>query len=147
MSAGRPLRVGADLEIPADEIAVAYTRSGGPGGQNVNKVETCAVLRFSFASSRALREDQKERIRAALGSRITAAGEILVRADRHRERRRNEEDARERLAGLISRALAPRKPRRPSRPSRGAVERRLASKRRRSGVKQDRRAGGGEQER
>ena len=139
MGASRPLRVNSDLVLPGDELELSYSRSGGPGGQNVNKVETCVLLRFPIGSSRALRGDQKERLRAALRSRITTADEILVRADRNRQRSRNEEEARARLAEILAKALLPRKPRRASRPSRGAVERRLESKRRKSSVKRDRR--------
>jgi len=139
MGASRPLRVDSDLVLPGSEIDVSYSRSGGPGGQNVNKVETCVLLRFQIGSSRALREEQKERIRTALASRITTADEILVRGDRNRARHRNEEEARVRLAALLAKALLPRKPRKASRRTRGSVERRLESKRRRSGVKRDRR--------
>jgi ribosome-associated protein len=139
MSASGPLRVRPDLVLPADEIEVSYTRSGGPGGQNVNKVESCAILRFSISNSRTLSEDQKRRLRAVLGSRITSEEEILIRADRHRERRRNEGDARDRLATVLSKALLPPRIRKPSRPSRGSVERRLESKRRRSTTKRARR--------
>jgi ribosome-associated protein len=138
MDASLPLRVNSGLVIPGEELEATYTRAGGPGGQNVNKVETCVLLRFSIRRSRALRQDQKERIRIALRSRITRADELLVRADRYRQRHRNEEDARERLASILAKALEPRIPRKASRPSRGSVERRLESKRRRSKAKRDR---------
>jgi ribosome-associated protein len=139
MGASRPLRVNADLVLPGDELEVSYSRSGGPGGQNVNKVETCVLIRFPIGSSRALRGDQKERLRTVLRSRITTADEILIRADRNRQRSRNEEEARTRLAEILAKALLPKKSRRVSRPSRGSVERRLESKRRKSSVKRDRR--------
>lgn len=138
MGKHRALRVNGDLVLPGEEIEVRYARSGGPGGQNVNKVESCAILRFSIPGSRALREDQKARLRTVLGSRLTAAGEILVRADRFRERGRNEEDGRERLAALLARALTPPRARRASKPTKGSVERRLEGKRRRSSLKRTR---------
>ena len=138
MGASRPLRVNSELVLPGDELEVSYSRSGGPGGQNVNKVETCVLIRFPIGSSRVLREEMKERLRTALRSRITASDEILVRSDCNRERSRNEEDARVRLAEILAKALLPRKPRRASRPSRGSVERRLEAKRRRSSVKRHR---------
>jgi ribosome-associated protein len=141
MDPRRPLRVDSRLVLPDDEIEVSYTRSGGPGGQNVNKVETCAVIRFSLARSRALRPEQKERIRTALRSRITGADELLVRSDRYRHRHRNEEEARSRLASILAKALAPATPRKASARTRGSVERRLEAKRRRSGVKRIRRGG------
>jgi ribosome-associated protein len=127
--------------VPGDELEVTYTRSRGPGGQNVNKVETCAVIRFPIGGSRALRQDQKERIRTALRSRITGADELLVRSDRFRQRHRNEEDARARLASLLARALRPATPRKASSRTRASVERRLEEKHRRSHVKRHRRGG------
>ena len=139
MDSSRPLRVDARLVLPAGELEVSYTRSGGPGGQNVNKVETCAVVRFAIGRSRALRPEQKEKIRSALRSRITGSDELLVRSDRFRQRHRNEEEARTRLAAMLARALVPAIPRKTSRRTRGSIERRLEGKRRRSQVKRIRR--------
>jgi ribosome-associated protein len=130
------------VRVPADELHLEYARSGGPGGQRVNKVETKVILRFSVEGSRALDERQKARLRTALGPRLTAAGEVVVRADRFRDRARNLEDARTRLASLLAAALLPPKPRVPTRPSRGSVARRLESKRRRSIRKRERGDGG-----
>jgi ribosome-associated protein len=141
MDSSRPLRVDARLVLPAGELEVSYTRSGGPGGQNVNKVETCALIRFPVGRSRALRQDQKEKIRAALRSRITGSDELLVRSDRFRQRHSNEEDARTRLAAMLAKALLPSIPRKASRRTRGSVERRLEAKRRRSHAKRIRRGG------
>ena len=138
MGAGGPLRVSPALVLPADEIRVEFARSGGPGGQNVNKVETKVVLRFSIPGSRALAPEQKERLASVLAPRITTHGEILVAAERFRDRARNLEDARERLARLLAKALMPPKVRRPTRPTRGSVSRRLDSKRRRSITKRQR---------
>jgi ribosome-associated protein len=143
MGAGGPLRVNSGLVLPSDDLQVEFARSGGPGGQNVNKVETKVVLRFSIPQSRGLQEHHRERLRNTLAARITTSGEIIVRADRFRERARNLEDARERLAALLAGALLTPKVRRPSRPSRGSVARRLDSKRRRSIQKRER--GGGDE--
>jgi ribosome-associated protein len=131
----RSLRIGSMLEIPSREIDVTFTRSGGPGGQNVNKVETCAVVRFSVRGSLSLGAEQRARLETSLRSRLTSEGELVVRSDRHRERSRNLEDALDRLARILEKGLERPKPRRASRPTRGSVERRLEGKRRRSRTK------------
>lgn len=141
MGSGGPLRVNASLVLPSNELRVEFARSGGPGGQNVNKVETKVVLRFSIPRSRALEERGRQRLLDVLASRLTTSGEVLVRADRFRDRARNLADARERLAALLAGALIVPKTRRPSRPSRGSVTRRLDSKHKRSITKRER--GGG----
>ena len=132
------LRVNGRLTLPPDELRTSYARSGGPGGQNVNKVATKVVLRFSVARSQALGDWRKERLLERLASRLTNEGELVIHASRHRERHRNEEDARERLAQMIRDALQPVRARRATRPTRGLKERRLAEKKRRSQVKRDR---------
>lgn len=141
MSEG-PLEVQEGLTLPADELQVTFARSGGPGGQNVNKVETKVVLRFDVRGSRALRESQRRRIEEKLGSRLTKEGELVVHAERHRERARNLTEARERLAGLLRDALHRDPPRRKTRPTRGSVKRRLEQKKQRGQIKRQRRRGG-----
>lgn len=136
-----PLRVGERLLLPGEELRFEYARSGGPGGQNVNKVETKVLLRFSVRDSRVLGERRRALLLERLAARLTKEGELLVHSSRYRERRRNEEDARERLAVLLRDALAVPKKRRATRPARSAVERRLLEKRRRGERKRGRGAG------
>ncbi len=134
-----PLRVNSRLVIPPDELAVSFARSGGPGGQNVNKVATKVVLRFSVGASRALGETRRARLTRRLAARLSRAGELVIHASRHRERARNLEDARERLARMLREALTVAKARRPTRPTKASKERRMDAKRRRAQLKRERR--------
>ena len=132
------LQVTPTLAIPDDELVERFVRSGGPGGQNVNKVSTAVELRFDVANSPSLPEAVRARLLARRDRRLTAEGVLVLSAQRFRTQDRNREDARERLAAFIEAGLhAPRK-RVPTRPTKGSKERRLAGKRERSTIKQGR---------
>ena len=139
MAEREPLEVRPGLVLPEWELRTEFSRAGGPGGQNVNKVETRAVLRFDVAHSSAFTPDQRARLLERLGPRLTSRGELLVACTEHRSQERNVAGARERLAALLRAALHVEKARRPSRPTRGSVRRRLDQKRKRSGTKRARR--------
>ncbi|MFL5329517.1 MAG: alternative ribosome rescue aminoacyl-tRNA hydrolase ArfB [Gemmataceae bacterium] len=129
------------IEIPAAELHFIFSRSGGPGGQNVNRRETRVQLSFDVPGSVALTNGQKSTILAhpAVHHLLTDAGVILLAVDTHRSQGANIEAAKERLQGLLDRALAPRKKRRATKPTRGSKERRLDEKKRRSQTKASRR--------
>ena len=141
MAAGRPigdLHVSAAVVIPAAELQWRFSRSSGPGGQNVNKVETAVELGFDLEGSSAIGPFQKQRLLDRLGSRCVA-GCLRVAVSEHRSQYQNRQLALARLGDLLRDGLKPPpKLRKPTKPTRGAVKRRVDAKKQRSQVKQDR---------
>lgn len=131
--------VGASVRVPFREIVFRFVRSSGPGGQNVNRVASKAVMRWNVRASPSIAEDVRARFVARFASRITAEGDLLLAGDRHRERERNREDCLERLSRMLASVAAPPRPRRRTRAPRNVVERRLRDKRARAETKRRRR--------
>ncbi len=132
------IQVTERIAIPDAELEVSFARSGGPGGQNVNKVSSKAVLRWRAEASTALPPDAKRRLLEAARSRLTQSGEIVIACDETRDQHQNLSIAEERLCALVRASLVPPKKRRPTRPTRGSKERRLHAKRARAGTKRAR---------
>jgi ribosome-associated protein len=138
------LTINEELTIPARELSWVAVTSGGPGGQNVNKVATKVQLRWHLASSNVLPEWARLRLIAIAGRKIDADGCLLISSSTTRSQERNLELACERLVALVQQALDRPKYRRPTRPSQAAKRRRLENKRRVSQKKSSRRAAGDE---
>lgn len=130
-----------DFGIPAAEYSLAWTRSPGPGGQNVNKLATACQLRFRLGDTALLDAAGRERLRRLAGRRLTRDDELLLEAHRHRTREANRRDALGRLAALIEAARVEPRPRKKTRPTLASRERRLEGKKHRQDVKRLRRKG------
>lgn len=126
--------------LPARLLEASFSRSGGPGGQHVNKVETRVDLRLDLDGARAfLGEAGVARVRGRLAGRLDSAGRLFLSCQENRSRARNLADALDRMERLLADALREPKRRRSTRPSRSSRERRLDSKRHRSRIKRQRR--------
>jgi ribosome-associated protein len=143
MAATGPLRITRSVVIPESELRWRFSHASGPGGQAVNTADSRVELSIDVARCAGLGPTQRARALERLGPRL-AHGVLTVRASSRRSQLQNREAARERLASLLSTAIAPPPPaRRPTRPSKASTERRLADKRRRAQTKRLRRGDDG----
>jgi len=127
--------VGRNIQVPEGEFAWSFVRSGGPGGQNVNKVASKAVLRWDVRHSPSLPPEVKARIEAQQPGRVTTEGELVLTSQRYRDQDRNRQDCLEKLRAIVLQATAVPKARKKKRPTRASKERRLSEKRHRSAAK------------
>jgi ribosome-associated protein len=133
------VRVNESVVIPRDELVARASRAGGAGGQHVNTSSTRIELVWNVAASRALTDDQRERVLQRLSSRLDSEQNLRVVASDRRSQRQNRDSAEVRMAELVRQALIVPKKRRPTKPSRAAKQARLESKRRLSNKKRERR--------
>lgn len=133
------LRINDRLAIPLNEFRWEFARSSGPGGQNVNKVNSKVVLRWTPSASPSLPPAVRARLLAAIGGRLTTEGELLVASQQSRDQSRNLADCLAKVRALVLAAAIPPKVRRPSRPTAASRVRRAEAKSHRSALKQQRR--------
>jgi len=132
------IQVTDTIALNESEIQLEFIRASGPGGQNVNKVSSAVQLRFDAAGSSVINDAIYERLKKITGRRMTAAGVLIIKANRFRSQDQNRQDAVNRLVLLIQRATQPLKQRRPTRPTAASRQRRLVAKRHHGEVKRRR---------
>ena len=130
------------VRVPESAVRIAFARSGGPGGQNVNKVNSKAEVWVRLDAITGMHPEAVERLKALAGRRVTDAGELHVVAEASRSQHQNREDALLRVRQLVIQALVRPKPRKKTKPSRAAKRRRVDDKRKRGQIKSNRRSGG-----
>ncbi|HEY9777768.1 MAG TPA: alternative ribosome rescue aminoacyl-tRNA hydrolase ArfB [Planktothrix sp.] len=132
------LSITPNLQIPLEEFEFTYARSGGPGGQNVNKVNSKAVLRWRLLQSQHVSEGVRERFVQRFGNRLTVEGELVISSQRYRDQAGNVQDCLDKLQEMLAAvAVAPVK-RRPTRPTLASKTRRVTAKREQSQKKAQR---------
>ena len=126
MTAIRPSS--SKFQLPISELEFSFVRSSGPGGQNVNKVNSKAVLRWNLAQTTCFTLEAHLRVMSKLGARLTGDGDLILMSDRFRDQKQNKEDCLEKLVTLVEQALTVPKTRRKTKPTRGSKRRKLESK-------------------
>lgn len=135
------LTITATISIPDEEFTWTYVRASGPGGQNVNKVASKAVMRWNMAANTSVPPSAKTRLAAARPSHLTLEGDFLVSSQEYRDQERNRERCLEKLAGWLVIALTPPKVRKPTKPTRASQRRRVDDKKRQGERKSSRKSG------
>ncbi len=134
------LTINDKIQIPDEELEFSFARSSGPGGQNVNKVNSKAVLRWQILESPSVPQEVKERFLEKYANRVSSNGELILSSQKYRDQSGNIENCLEKLEAMLLSVLLVQKPRRPTKPSLAARERRSQSKQLQSKKKEQRRS-------
>jgi ribosome-associated protein len=129
----------AHITIPDDELQFSFSRSSGPGGQNVNKVSSKATMRWAATISTSVPADVRHRFLAKYASQLTKDGDLVIYSQEFRDQPKNIEACRQKLLAMIASVVTPPKKRRPTRPTKGSKTRRLSDKKSRAKIKEGRR--------
>lgn len=122
------LKMTKTISLNPAEVQLTFIRAPGPGGQNVNKVATAVQLRFNVMQSPSLSEPVRTRLLSLVGNKLSTQGDLIIKASRYRTQERNKQDALNRLRTLISHAAIQPKKRKKTKPTKGAIQRRLETK-------------------
>jgi len=128
-------QINESLAIPDEELSFRFARSGGPGGQNVNKVASKAILHWQLSANSTIPPHVLARLRALQRGRITTDDELVIQSQEFRDQERNKQACLEKLRQFVLQAAVLPKPRRPTKPTRGSRERRIHAKKHRAGIK------------
>ena len=139
------LHITGNVQIPLTEVEFTFARSGGPGGQNVNKVNSKAILRWRVTESSSLPEDLRARLLRTFSRRITTEGDLILTSQKYRDQSSNVNDCLEKLRQMVEQVAIPPKVRRPTKTTTAAKRKRLESKSQHSAKKQSRRAPRGDE--
>lgn len=123
------------IQIPFSELEFTYARSRGPGGQNVNKTNSAAILRWNLLDSNSLTQQTKDRLFAKLKDKLTENGDLIIRSDMFRDQDQNRSECIHRLNSILSKALVVAKKRIPTKPSKSAQRKRVESKKHHGEIK------------
>lgn len=134
------LVINSRIQIPLREFEFTFARSSGPGGQNVNKVSSKAILRWPLLTSPSMPDDVRRRLIARHRRQITISGDLIITSQRFRDAGRNTADCLEKLRHMLTEVAQPPKRRKPTKPTRGSVQRRLQAKQQQSQKKRQRRS-------
>ncbi|MCI0362202.1 MAG: aminoacyl-tRNA hydrolase [Planctomycetaceae bacterium] len=133
------LQIAAHIGIPDDELKFSFSRSSGPGGQNVNKVSSKATMRWAATASASVPVDVRDRFLKKYASQLTKDGELVVYSQEFRDQPKNIDACREKLRAMLASVVTPPKKRRPTKPTKGSKTRRLTDKKSRAKIKEGRR--------